>query len=499
MPAAWRYARIGGYPSRMTRGTRSPARLLPLLRWPAGAGLVSWRYLWLTTPIHRKDLPGDAGDTGPPIPAEADDERVQHVADGTGPFYHRLYRVRIRDTAMPAERLIGHLADDPNRATLIEVAVFQKVRGEGTGARPGDEYVIRMPGPWDGPVRVVERTPVSFRLATLRGHLEAGQIEFRARRDGGHLVFEIESWARSGDRLAHVLYDLLWVGREMQLHLWLQVCLRMARLSGGHRVGGIEVFTSRAAGSGVGATRSLSHPDARAALDQLHDKGLNFDAGRRGQLTPANGWHVDDYRQVLPPEPPGPPLPDGSWETARRLMRDYEFADPSIITAIYHPGQPLDQRDMLLDGRFLGLRFRFGCSVGGINDETRTAERRRVRVWGWNYRTLQGHLEMGQMDYEVWKWLDDGTVEFRIHAVSKAAHIANPLIRAGFLLFGRRMQVTFARHACRRMEALTTAELVRKATHVPTAARPRAAGTITVAPAADHGLDARLAGRQGGP
>ena len=46
----------------------------------------------------------------------------------------------------------------------------------------GDEYVVRMPGPWDGPVRVVEVTPTSFRLATLDGHLEAGQIEFRARR-----------------------------------------------------------------------------------------------------------------------------------------------------------------------------------------------------------------------------------------------------------------------------------------------------------------------------
>jgi hypothetical protein len=42
-------------------------------------------------------------------------------------------------------------------------------------------------------------------------------------------------------------------------------------------------------------------------------------------------------------------------------MRDYGFAGPSVITAICHPGQPLDQRDMLLEGRFPGLRFRFGC------------------------------------------------------------------------------------------------------------------------------------------
>ncbi|HEX3925196.1 MAG TPA: hypothetical protein VHY31_23150 [Streptosporangiaceae bacterium] len=36
-----------------------------------------------------------------------------------------------------------------------------------------------MPGPWDGPVRVVHTGAASFRFATLAGHLEAGEIEFR--------------------------------------------------------------------------------------------------------------------------------------------------------------------------------------------------------------------------------------------------------------------------------------------------------------------------------
>src|SRR5207248_1742470 len=67
------------------------------------------------------------------------------------------------------------------------------------------------------------------------------------------------------------------------------------------------------------------------------------------------------------------------------------------------------------------------------------------------YRTLQGHLEMGQMDYEVWKWLDTGRVEFRIHAYSRRARIRNPALRLGFRLIGRREQVRFARHACARM------------------------------------------------
>jgi uncharacterized membrane protein len=68
---------------------------------------------------------------------------------------------------------------------------------------------------------------------------------------------------------------------------------------------------------------------------------------------------------------------------------------------------------------------------------------------------------MGQMDYEVWKWLDSGEVEFRIHVVSKPAHIPDPLIRLGFRVFGRAMQRRFARHACQRMARLTTAALDR--------------------------------------
>jgi hypothetical protein len=58
---------------------------------------------------------------------------------------------------------------------------------------------------------------------------------------------------------------------------------------------------------------------------------------------------------------------------------------------------------------------------------------------------------MGQMDYALWKWLDDGQVEFRIHVVSRPARIANPVVRLGFRLFGRRQQVRFARRACARM------------------------------------------------
>jgi len=232
----------------------------------------------------------------------------------------------------------------------------------------------------------------------------------------------------------------------------------------------------------------LGDPAARRALDALHAKGVNFDPERWGKLTPEHGWHVDDYCQPLPAEAPGPPLAEGSWQAARRLMEGYEFADPTIVRAVYYPDRPLEHRDMLLQGRFYGLRFYFGVRVGGVNDELRTVDGRQARVWGWNYRTLQGHLEMGQMDYEVWKWLDRGAVEFRIHAVSKAADIPNPLIRLGFRLFGRMMQRRFARRACQRMAVLTSAALAgpTRAGGATTRPLPRSAGELTVAPATDQ-------------
>lgn len=191
----------------------------------------------------------------------------------------------------------------------------------------------------------------------------------------------------------------------------------------------------------------------------LHRLPLNFDPRQHDTHRPEDGWHIDDYRQPLPSEPPGPPVPGGSWETARHLVANYEYADPSIIREVSRSGPPEPGQDMLLQGRFYGLRFYLGLRIGDVVDGYIEQDGRRARVWGWNYRTLKGHLERGQMDQEVRKWLDTGEVEFHIHVFSQRGPIPNPVIRLGFILFGRLTQVRFYRRACKRMEALTTAAL----------------------------------------
>jgi uncharacterized protein (UPF0548 family) len=428
--------------------------------WPLGIALTSWHYMWRTTPLHRRERSGrEPEDLGPPIPPSVSHDELQPAERGVGPLFHRRFTVRIGRPTARADALITRLSADPNKAAPTGFARFVRANGDAGAMDVGDEYVVRMPGPWNGPVRVVARTPTSFRLATLDGHIEAGQIEFRAADDGDDVVFAIETWARSGDRLSRLLFETLHMAKEVQLHMWTSFLERVTELADGRRRGGIDIDTRRVDVGDGGSPQPLSDAGTKRMLDALHDKPLNFELGDPNQFTRSHGWHVDEYCQALPPEPPGDPVPGGSWEVARELMRNYEFADPAIVRAVYYPDRPLEQRDMLLEVRFHGLRFRFGVRVGGVRDEVREVDGRRVRVWGWNYRTLAGHLEKGQMDYEVWKWLDSGVVEFHTCRFSRRARAGNPVVRFGLWVFGRHEQVKFAHHACDRMARLTRAAL----------------------------------------
>ena len=128
----------------------------------------------------------------------------------------------------------------------------------------------------------------------------------------------------------------------------------------------------------------------RRALADLSHARLNFDPSRRHEFTSANGWHLDQRREPLPAEPSGPPVSGGSWETACRLMRGYEFADPTIVRAFYNPEEPLEGRNMLLELRFWGLRFLVGTRVSSEYEETRTLDGGEVHVWGGATRRWRG-------------------------------------------------------------------------------------------------------------
>ena len=412
-----------------------------------------------------------ADDAAPELPDGVDLEGLQLPEDGCGPLLHRIYRTRIVGSPATPEALMEHIVDDLDRMAPSEFASFQRLDGDGPLA-VGDEYVVRMPGPWDGPVRAISVTPTSFRLATLDGHLEAGQIEFRARAGHRSLVFEIESWARSGDRVSDALYSHLRLAKEVQLHMWTSVLGKVVRLARGEMSGGVVVTTRRLETHRLGGTAAKPlGRRTRRRLSALSARPVNFDTSRTDEYTPEHGWRVDDMTEPLPGEASGPPAEGGSWWVARRLMVEYQLADPGTVRAVSDEDAPLAGRDMLLQIRFAGVRFNVGVRVGEVYEDTREVDGRQAHVFGWLYRTLEGHFEQGQMHYEIWKWLDTGDVEFRLLAFSRAARSGPLLLRTGFRLFGRTQQLRFYRQVCRRARRLTEAQLETEA-----AARSRSAG-----------------------
>nr|ASV47044.1 hypothetical protein [uncultured bacterium] len=220
------------------------------LRWPGGLlRVLRFKLLPGGPVVHRSEEAGDAGDLPGPVPDA--DPLVQLVSDGVGDLLHRHYSVVVDRPRRTPEGLMDRFAEDPNCA-VPDVAVFARTRGGPGPLALGDEYRILILGPWDGPVRVVGMTPTAVRLATLSGHLEAGQIEFRASSERGPagepdaaLRFTIESWARSGDRVSRLLYDWLPLAKEIQLTVWAQTCAAMAALAGGELRDGVTAHTRR--------------------------------------------------------------------------------------------------------------------------------------------------------------------------------------------------------------------------------------------------------------
>lgn len=197
-------------------------------------------------------------------------------------------------------------------------------------------------------------------------------------------------------------------------------------------------------------------PGIRRRLDDLARRPVNYDTESLDLDNPGPGWHVDDRLHPLPSEAPGPPEDERSFQIAARLIRGYAFADPSLVRAYYDTDKPLEGRDMLLELRALNLVHVFvGVRVHEVYEMDFQHEGQTVHTFGWCYRTLEGHVERGQMNWEVWKWPDTGEVAFHVHAVSRPASIANPFVRVGFMVLRNHERTAFLDSTDRRMRAFT--------------------------------------------
>lgn len=199
----------------------------------------------------------------------------------------------------------------------------------------------------------------------------------------------------------------------------------------------------------------------KAQLDSYSKAKVNYDLEKVHEYTAETGWRLDEYHTELPAEPPGPPQPNGSFEAAKQVLLNYAFPPPDLITGIFVPDQPLAERVMLLRAQFLFFKFWFGVRIGGVTDEQQDAPDGPEQVWGYNYRTLEGHFEKGQITFTIHKNLTTGKVRFQVKAYSQPDRIKNIFYRIGFKLFGRTLQRKFARESLKRMRMLV-GEALRK-------------------------------------
>jgi hypothetical protein len=173
----------------------------------------------------------------------------QPAATGSGPWLERRYYIDVvRSHLTPAQLIARVQADLPHFSPGL-LADFNKESGaEHALLRVGDEFSIKIFGPWNGSVRVISAGPTSFEFITLEGHPEAGRIRFEAHPLDGRadaLRFEIRSRARSRDGLVAFAYDTIGGGLLMQEATWVEFCRRVAAACGGQTLADVVVDTER--------------------------------------------------------------------------------------------------------------------------------------------------------------------------------------------------------------------------------------------------------------
>ena len=185
-----------------------------------------------------------------------------------------------------------------------------------------------------------------------------------------------------------------------------------------------------------------------------------IDLTKRESYVAEAGWHLDAREAALPAEPPGPPQSDGSFAMACEIVQAYTFPPSNLIRGRFDPAAPLENRAMLLTARYLWMTFELPVRVSRVIDAARDGDRGPERVWGYSYQTLAGHLERGEITFEIVKHLASGGVTFRIHSFSQTGHIGNLIHRIGFRLVGRRLQRRFAQESLRNMQVLVATAML---------------------------------------
>ena len=197
------------------------------------------------------------------------------------------------------------------------------------------------------------------------------------------------------------------------------------------------------------------YKDHLEQIKNLSSLDFNYDAETYRETADKSGWHIDKHRASLGIEPRGEPVPGGIFERAKAAVGAYKFPDPKLITGYFDPSAPLEGRNMLLHGKFMGLSFYFGVRVVDVIDSLQKNEAGHdAQVWGYSYRTLHGHFEVGQIYFRISKDIESGEVNFEIDSYSRTDRIPNFFYRVGFRIFGRPLQIYFAKSSIARLREI---------------------------------------------
>jgi hypothetical protein len=223
--------------------SRLGRRVVRRMGWLVGAPLATFRFLRRAMPVVEVEMHREP----PALPAEEPDDEHREKDLAVGPTVHRIYGARIRRPVLTAERLMAIIAADPNVFAPTEVLRFEKHDGAAKGLKEGDELLIRLAGPWNAPVKVTRRWDQGFRLATVRGHPQLGQLEIRARDEPDGIAVEIQTRERAAGWSFDALQRIGLI-RRMQSYTWVAMLENAARLAGGSPPDRVTVQTWRSRG-----------------------------------------------------------------------------------------------------------------------------------------------------------------------------------------------------------------------------------------------------------
>lgn len=183
-----------------------------LVGWAVGMPLATLRFLIRRTPFEDRVVCGGREEPG---------------------TVRRRYRVRIERPRLPAPTVAAVVLADPNAVLPVEVMRFSPGGAQAGPLRAGQRRLIRMAGPWNGPVRIEEVGEEGFRFAALHGGAQRGEVVYRLRDDGEAIDAEVSITQRSASRLYDLIYHRLGIARRIERHTWAYVLERTAQLAGG--------------------------------------------------------------------------------------------------------------------------------------------------------------------------------------------------------------------------------------------------------------------------